>query len=67
MTAEEYVKKSREELQRKFGYVGLKKHCGNYDGETGRCNVCNIDHDRHCLPCAFSVCYFYSNKEEEKR
>ena len=67
MTAEEYVKKSREELRRKFGYVGVKKNCENYDVERGRCNVCSIHRERNLLPCMLGVCYFYSNKEEEKR
>ena len=67
MTAKEYVKHSREELRLKFGDVGLKKDCENYDVERGRCNVCSIHRDRHLFPCMLGVCYFYSNKGEEKQ
>ena len=69
MTANEYVKQSRAKLRKEFGKVGLKTDCEYYSMEKRKnhCRVCKCDHDRGCLPCELGVCYFYSNKVEEKR
>ena len=67
MTAKEYAKQTREKQRQEFGDVELKKDCKYYDVERGKawCKVCNVDKERRCLPCVFSVCYFYDKKGEE--
>lgn len=63
MTAEKYVKQSREELRQKFGKVGKKEDCVYYDAERGNsCKVCKLDRERRCLPCELGVCYFYKTE-----
>ena len=65
---EEYVKRSREIQQNKFGFIETKTDCKYYEEDLqkkGDCRILVKTKDTNRLQCECAVCHFYERKNGE--